>query len=216
MNEYKDLFRRVLFGGFHRQDVQEYLENLTESRAEEKEIWDARLEEQKEGCRQAEERLQQAEAKLKEAEDRVREQEEKAERLRGILEEKSEDLVQAEARISVLETQIRTLEPQAKSWQKIRDTAGEIEVSAHERAQTTIQAARSHAAEIHSEGLRWLMEIQNRCDTLQRDIQTSMIAAERELDVIRESFSRADEDMDGFQGALTSLLETAECDKKKP
>ena len=210
MKECDISFRGAVFGGFRRQDVREYIETITQERNEEQERWAAQQEEAQASQRQAEERLAQLEAERDEAMAKVSTLEEKVDRLRTIIEEKSEALVQAEVRASTLETQVKALEPQAQSWQRIRDTAGEIEVSAHERAQSTIQEARARAEEVRSEGTHWLLEIQNRCDTLQRDLQTSRIAAERELDVIRESFSRAGQDMNGFREALSELLRETE------
>ena len=127
--------------------------------------------------------------------------------LRSELETRSAALAKAEEEVKILRGQVDALRPSAESWEHIKEQAGDIEMKAHERAQVTIQDARTHAAEIQAEGVRWLLDIQSGCDRLQGDLRASISAAEEQLDAARAAFRQAENDMDGYQDALASLLE---------
>ncbi|MFR1234549.1 MAG: hypothetical protein ACLSCQ_14705 [Evtepia gabavorous] len=112
--------------------------------------------------------------------------------------------------MAALREKVNDLEPGAESWRRIKDTAGDIEVSAHERAQRIIQSAQDQAAEIRAEGVRWILELQARCQRLKEDLHTSLFSAETELDSVRAAFSQAQEDVEGMQGALADLAAYAQ------
>ena len=205
MSEQTGQFRSAAFGGFHRQDVLDYVEGLTK----EKQDLDARLAEEKEGRSKAESLLAQAEeeaASLREAQETMAGE---LEYLRKELEARSEALSRAEEEVKILRGQVEALRPGAESWEHIKERAGNIEISAHERAQITIQDAHTQAEEIQAEGVRLVKEIQAGCDRLQVDLQNSIRAAEDQLESARSAFRRAEQDMDGYQDALARLLEGA-------
>ena len=131
------------------------------------------------------------------------------EQLRKDLAETQSALEEKTRLASDLQKQVRALEPEAKSWQRLKDTAGDIEVSAHERAQVTIQNAQSHAAEIRADSARWVLEIQARCDKLRADMRSAITSVETELDSVRDAFGRAQSDMDHIQDALSDLVASA-------
>ena len=54
------------------------------------------------------------------------------------------------------------------------------------------------------------MEIQARCDKLQRELNNSFRASENELNTIRRAYTRTAEDMEGFQKALSELVSALE------
>ena len=152
MNENAGQFRTAAFGGFNRQDVLDYIEKLTQEN-QEKSLELERALEREETVRT------QSEARFAEAEEQAAACEklsEEVEQLRKDLAETQSALEEQTRLASDLQKQVRDLEPEAKSWQRLKDTAGDIEVSAHERAQVTIQNAQSHAAEIRADSARWL------------------------------------------------------------
>lgn len=117
---------------------------------------------------QAEARAQQAENKAAEAvADREAFEQTLAES-RQAQEKITAALAEAEAQVAALREKVNDLEPGAESWRRIKDTAGDIEVSAHERAQRIIQSAQDQAAEIRAEGVRWILELQARWPAPQR------------------------------------------------
>ena len=206
MSEKAGQFRGATFGGFHRQDVLDYLEKLAAERKEEQEAWEAEkaglsalLEEERSARSMAENRLVLLEDKAGETTDAQR-----------ALAEKEAQLAQVKAEVEELRQQIGRLAPEAQSWQRIKDTAGDIEVAAHERAQITIQDAQAHAAEIRAEVIRWVLEVQGKCDTLQEDLRTSIQGAEAQLDNIRAAFAETEAQTQSFQNALTNLVAETE------
>ena len=118
------------------------------------------------------------------------------------LENTAAALAQVREEKAALEEKLRALEPEAASWQRLRDTAGDIEVAAHERAQVTLQAARDQAAEIRAQGTRWAQDLQARCLGLQEDLHAAVTNAERELDGARAAFSQAEDHMAQVREAL--------------
>lgn len=206
MNENTGQFRSTAFGGFHRQDVLNYLERITRENQARTEELTKELEEAQ--CARA-----QAEADCKSAQEQAEQDassrqamEEELSQTKKALEETTVALTEAQAQVEGLTAQVNGLEPEAASWRQIKDEAGSIEVSAHERAQITVQTARAQAAEIRAEGIRWILEIQDRCDRLKRELRASVMAAETELDTVRDAFARAQEDMEGIQSALSDLV----------
>ena len=206
MSEQTGQFRSAAFGGFHRQDVLDYLEKLTA----EKQDLASRLEEESERRRQAEDRLSQAEEEtrtIREAQEAVTGE---LDYLRNELEARSDSLSHAEEEIKVLRAQVDALRPGAESWEHIKEQAGRIEINAHERAQVTIRDANARASDIQAEGRRWVHELRSGCDRLSADLNEAIRSAEAQLDAARGAFRRAEEDMEGYQASLSRLLSAAE------
>ncbi|MBR2490093.1 MAG: hypothetical protein IKB65_01235 [Ruminiclostridium sp.] len=206
MSEKTGQFRGAAFGGFHRQDVLDYLEKLSIERKEEREVWEA----EKAGLLSA---LEEARSARAMAENRLLLLEERAgettETLKALAEMEAQ-LTQAKAEAEELRRQVVRLTPEAQSWQRIKDTAGDIEVAAHERAQITIQDAQARAAEIRAEVIRWVLEVQAKCDTLQEDIRTSIRGAVNQLDNIHTALAETERQTQTFQSALTDLVSETE------
>ena len=194
MQEKAGQFRSTPFGGFHRQDVLDYIEQLTQEHQETRQ----RLERQRDEAQAA---LAQAEDALGQA------QEERLAQTQAELENTAAALAQVREEKAALEEKLRALEPEAASWQRLRDTAGDIEVAAHERAQVTLQAARDQAAEIRAQGTRWAQDLQARCLGLQEDLHAAVTNAERELDGARAAFSQAEDHMAQVREALEGLID---------
>ena len=209
MNENAGQFRSAAFGGFHRQDVLDHIERLTRENQMQTADLEAALKEAQDSRTQAEENLAEIQQRAECAEQARDVLERELSQVKAQLKETSANLIEAEARVGVLYSQVEELEPKAKAWQHLKDTAGDIEIGAHERAQIVIQEAHAQAAEIRAEGIRWVLDIQHRCDKLQQDLQAAILAAEMELDSVRGAFSRAEVDMDGFQQALSDLISSS-------
>ena len=141
MNENAGQFRTAAFGGFNRQDVLDYIEKLTQENQEKSLELEQALEREESVRTQSEARFAEAEEQAAACEKLS----EEVEQLRKDLAETQSALEEQTRLASDLQKQVRDLEPEAKSWQRLKDTAGDIEVSAHERAQVTIQNAQSHA-----------------------------------------------------------------------
>lgn len=206
MSENVGQFRGAAFGGFHRQDVLDYLERITREHQEKTQALTQALEEERTARRQDQAAREALEQELSAQTAAQQKLEEEQKETKHALEEARIALAAAEARAEALSGRVDELAPGAASWQRIRDTAGDIEVSAHERAQITVEAARIQAAEIRAEAGRWILDIQERCQRLKQAMGTSLAAAEQELDGVRHSFAAALEDIDGAREALAHLV----------
>lgn len=206
MNEQTVQFRSAAFGGFHRQDVLDHVEKLTK----EKQELVSRLEQESEARTQAEARLSQAEEAAKEEKEAQEAMSGELEYLRNELEVRSAALAKTEEENRLLRAQVETLRPGAEAWEHIKEQAGTIEVSAHERAQVTIQDARERVVSIQEEGAKWVRDLQAGSDRLQAALNASIQAAEEQLDTARQAFRNAERGMRGYQASLARLVEEIE------
>ena len=206
MNEQTGQFRSAAFGGFHRQDVLDYLEKLTK----EKQELASRLEKETEARIRAETGLAQAEEAAKTEKEAQEAMSGELEYLRNELEARSASLAGAEDEIRVLKVQVETYRPGAEAWEHIKEQAGTIEVSAHERAQVTIQDAREQVSSIQAEGSKWVKELQSESDRLQTALKSCIMDAEKQLDAAKEAFRNAERSMTGYQSSLAGLVSEIE------
>ncbi|MFR2156627.1 MAG: hypothetical protein ACLS43_05645 [Evtepia gabavorous] len=120
MNENTGQFRSAAFGGFHRQDVLDYLERITRENQTQKQALEQALAEEQAARAQAEARAQQAENKAAEAvADREAFEQTLAES-RQAQEKITAALAEAEAQVAALREKVNDLEPGAESWRRIR------------------------------------------------------------------------------------------------
>lgn len=207
MQEKAGQFRSTPFGGFHRQDVLDYIEQLTQEHQETRQRLELQRDEAQAALAQAEDALGQAQRQQAAEATAQTTLEERLAQTQAELENTAAALAQVQEEKAALEEKLRALEPEAASWQRLRDTAGDIEVAAHERAQVTLQAARDQAAEIRAQGTRWAQDLQARCLGLQEDLHAAVTNAERELDGARAAFSQAEDHMAQVREALEGLIE---------
>ena len=206
MSEQTGQFRSAAFGGFHRQDVLDYLEKLTK----EKQELASRLEKETEARLQAETSLAQAEDAVNGAKEAQEAMSGELEYLRNELETRSASLAKAEDEIKILRGQVETYRPGAEAWEHIKEQAGTIEVSAHERAQVTIQDARERVSSIQAEGSKWVMDLRAESDRLQSALRTCIQDAEIQLDAAKQAFRDAEQSMTGYQASLAGLVSEIE------
>ncbi len=207
MQEKAGQFRSTPFGGFHRQDVLDYIEQLTQEHQETRQRLERQRDEAQAALAQAEDALGQAQRQQAAEATAQTTLEERLAQTQAELENTAAALAQVREEKAALEEKLRALEPEAASWQRLRDTAGDIEVAAHERAQVTLQAARDQAAEIRAQGTRWAQDLQARCLGLQEDLHAAVTNAERELDGARAAFSQAEDHMAQVREALEGLID---------
>ena len=206
MSEQTGQFRSAAFGGFHRQDVLDYVEKLTK----EKQELSALLEQKSEARTQAEAKLDQADAAARAAKEAQEAMSGELEYLRNELEMRSASLASAEEEIKGLRAQVEAYRPGAEAWEHIKEQAGTIEVSAHERAQVTIQDAREQVSNIQAEGSKWVMDLRAESDRLQAALKTCIQDAEKQLDAAKEAFRNAERSMTGYQSSLAGLVSEIE------
>ena len=185
----------------------DYIEQLTQEHQETRQRLERQRDEAQAALVQAEDALGQAQRQQAAEATAQTTLEERLAQTQAELENTAAALAQVREEKAALEEKLRALEPEAASWQRLRDTAGDIEVAAHERAQVTLQAARDQAAEIRAQGTRWAQDLQARCLGLQEDLHAAVTNAERELDGARAAFSQAEDHMAQVREALEGLID---------
>ena len=201
---------RAALNGFNRQDVQDYIEQLTA--VHKQELWELQK------------RLEKAETRATELDTQVNaikgaaEEEAKAKasldastrmvtRLKGELSQSESKLSVAKKELERLQAQVSALGPMAASYQEIRDRAASVELEAHQRAQEAemearrraqemVGAARAEADRIRGETQGWLCkgleqygQLRGDLDVLVEEARAVSGGAER-LELLDESARR--------------------------
>lgn len=176
---------RTAIGGFNRQDVQQYMEQLSADHRRELDELQKRLE-------QAEQRNQELEAALSGAESeksgaaaeeaKVRASLETSTRtlakLRGELSQTESKLTVARRELERLQNQVGTLEPMAESYVQLKDRVATVELDAHRRAQDTVDAARAEAERVRADTQEWLDGVLEQYGRLRRGMDELLIQAQ--------------------------------------
>lgn len=225
-------FRTSAIGGFHKQDVldyidranREHLERLDALRRELDESSKARaaLEEEKgESERQLAELRDQAERQVgelkacrEEAETLRRAGEEarrSAEAARAELDAMRERLSQAEAQLAQAQARIARAEPAARAYESLKDRTAGIELEAYHRAQGIQVDAEEQAARTREETGQWLDQVQERYAGARADLEHTVAQTTGELERVRRAleglsgeFARQNEI---FNGIVASFRE---------
>lgn len=177
---------RAALNGFNRQDVQDYIEQLTA--VHKQELWELQK------------RLEKAETRATELDTQVNaikgaaEEEAKAKasldastrmvtRLKGELTQSESKLSVAKKELERLQAQVAALGPMAASYQEIRDRAASVELEAHQRAQEAemearhraqemVGAARAESDRIRAETQSWLSKVLEQYGQLRGDLDS--------------------------------------------
>lgn len=154
---------RAALGGFNRQDVQNYIEQLTATHRQELGELQKQLEEARARNTELEAALSSAETAKSGAtaeEAKVRASLETSTRtlahLRGELSQTESKLVVAKKELERLQAQVGTLEPMAVSYAELKDRVATVELDAHRRAQDTVDQAQAEADRLQAETREWL------------------------------------------------------------
>lgn len=167
-------FRSAL-GGFNRQDVQQYIEQMAAAHRQDMAALQERLDQAEDRAAQLEAALSGAEnaktgAAAEEAKARacLEESTRTLARLRGELSQTESKLAVAKQELSRLQAQVGKLEPMADSYVQLKDRVATVELDAHRKAQDTVSQAQEEAERIRSETRDWLKSVLAQYDTLRQ------------------------------------------------
>lgn len=210
-------FRTVAFGGFHKQDVLNYITSSS------KEYQDqiAGLKEKAESAQREREELAE---KAESAEAAWQERAAECERLSAALTERTAALEQAQreltalkaehekasARLGELEERLPGLEEDATAYAALKDRTATIELEAHRKAQETVEQAKAQAAKTRGELESWLRRVQSGYQRLRTDVSATVTHLTGELERGKKSLEEA---MPAFQQYDKTLAELLECER---
>lgn len=215
MSNQENRFRTVAFGGFHKQDVLNYITSASKDYQDQSVDLKQKAETaQKERDALAEKYEAAEAARKKSAAD--------CERLSATLTERTDALARAErllaelkaehekaaARLAQLEEMLPRLQADAEAYATLKDHTATIELEAHRKAQETVDQAQAQSAKIRNELDGWLRRVQSTYQHLRTDMAAavSQLSGELErgvkaLNEIPETFRQHDE-------TLSALMES--------
>ena len=191
-------FRSAL-GGFNRQDVLQYIEQMVTAHRKEM------LELQKQLTRCESERmelertlagLESEKGSVAAEEARVRASLEESTatltHLRGELSETETQLVSARGELERCQREVAELAPMARSYEELKDRVATVELDAHRKAQATIDEARAQADQLREETRRWLEGVMAQYGAVRVKVDELLHTA-RALSSLEEQVHCADE-----------------------
>ena len=200
-------FRGVTFGGFNRQDVLNYVEQVFAEHNQQ--IWDLKNE-----LKQAEETCAQQAAALAEAETRAMRSAEENSRLSAELAEaqktnsgQTAELAEARSELDALRQKVAELEPGAEAYARIKDRAASLELEAHMRAQAILDEAQAHAKASCELVTQRLHKVWMEYDRLRTDVDATVSHASGELSRIQNALAGLTEAFVPHDDALDELME---------
>lgn len=207
MSNQENRFRTVAFGGFHKQDVLNYITSAS------KDYQDQSVDLKKQAEAALKERDELA-AKYETAETARKKYAADCERYSTTLTERTDALTRAErllaelkasleetsARLAQLEERLPQLEADAEAYAALKDHTATIELEAHRKAQETVDQAQAQSAKIRNELDGWLRRVQSTYQHLRTDMAAAVnqLSGELErgvkaLNEIPETFRQHDE-----------------------
>lgn len=217
-------FRNAALGGFHKQDVLDYIEASGREHAQrleglEKERDEARAEgealrtrleqteEERDGLaarvRELEEELAGRTAEL---EGRLRQAVERADRAEQALAAERDGRAEAELRAEELSGRLKKAEPLAQAYESVKDRTAGIELEAHHRAMEVEAAARKQVRATKAQLEQWFHRTRAEYGRLRTDVDATLGHIAGALDQVKEQLAEMTGTLEGQDTALEGLL----------
>ena len=213
MSENKSQFRGAAFGGFHRQDVLDYLAMIDTEHRSQMEACQSELAAESAAREEAQRELEQEKqeaAQRKDELERVREDRDSLQIRLQELEARRQDtqdaLETAQEELCRLREQVAELEPAAIAYERLKERAASIELDAHERAQVALDKAQEDREALREETIRWVARVKARYETFRGDVEGILFQSTRELERIREAFHQISQELGSHEESLEALM----------
>ncbi len=211
MSKSEQYFRTVAFGGFHKQDVLNYITNASkESRTE-----NTDLKQQAEAAVKEKAELQE---KYDSAEAARKKSAAECERLSELLTQRTAALEQAEKELAALKgtaERLAELEAKVPKWEEdsaaytaLKDHTATIEMEAHRKAREIEEQAQAQAARTRAELGGWLRRVQSSYQHLRTDVTATVTHLIGELERGKKAMEDANPAFRQHDEALEALLES--------
>lgn len=217
MNENGSQFRTAAFGGFHKQDVMDYLERSAGEHAQKVAALQKEL---------AEEKIAKAEEEERSAglEERIAALEAENQQLAADLSDRKDQLNQTmaerdelQAMTAGLQAEVDRLTPLATAYEAVKDRTASIELEAHGRAQAIEREGQDKARKCQEQVKMWFAKTKEAYDRLRSDINATMGHAVQELERAGRSMGELAGGLEGQDSALAAIQAQIEAlDSAKP
>ena len=198
-------FRSVAFGGFHKQDVLDFLESSSRDHAQQLQELQKRLEEQTK-------QLESAQAEVESLRTRAEQAESSRDQLHSQCQDLSERLERAERDRDQLSGQLEEsrakaekLEPDAAAYAALKERTAGVELEAHRRAQEVEDQAAGQAMRVRESAQSWLKALEQEYDRLSTETETTVAHAAAQLGRAGEALDQVSRLMDQQAGRLEQL-----------
>lgn len=208
-------FRTAAFGGFHKQDVLNYITSVNRENQEKNAALKQQAEQAARDNAQMKDRLESAEAARKK-------NAAECERLSALLAQRTAALEQAEkelaalkreheaasARLAQMEERLPGLEADAASYASLKDHTATIELEAHRKAQEIVDQAQERAAKARNELDNWLRRVQSSYYHLRTDVLATAAHLSDELERGSAAMAEASVLFQQHDETMAELLES--------
>lgn len=215
MSNQENRFRTVAFGGFHKQDVLNYITSAS------KDYQDQSVDLKKQTEAALKERDELA-VKYETAETARKKYAADCERYSTTLTERTDALTRAElllaelkaaleeksARLAQLEEKLPQLEADAEAYAALKDHTATIELEAHRKAQETVDQAQAQSAKIRNELDGWLRRVQSTYQLLRTDMAAAVNQLSGELERGVKALNEIPETFRQHDETLSALVES--------
>lgn len=215
MSNQENRFRTVAFGGFHKQDVLNYITSAS------KDYQDQSVDLKKQTEAALKERDELA-VKYETAETARKKYAADCERYSTTLTERTDALTRAElllaelkatleeksARLARLEEKLPQLEADAEAYAALKDHTATIELEAHRKAQETVDQAQAQSAKIRNDLDGWLRRVQSTYQLLRTDMAAAVNQLSGELERGVKALNEIPETFRQHDETLSALMES--------
>ena len=217
-------FRNAALGGFHKQDVLDYIEasgrehaqrleglekERDEARAEGETLRDRleQTEEERDGlAARVKELEEQLASRVSELEDRLKQAEERADRAEQALTAERDGRAEAELKAEELEGRLKKAEPLAQAYESVKERTAGIELEAHHRALEVEAAAREQVRATKAQLEQWIHKTRSDYSRLRTDVDATLGHIVGALDQVKEQLAGVTGALEGQDTALEGLL----------
>ena len=181
-------FRSAAFGGFHKQDVLDFLEATAKQTAQQRESLEKQLEEERRRADELQDQLESAQSQIMEL-SRERERLEggslasngSLEQAEGQLQQLKEENARLRTELEQQRQETARLKPEAEAYAAVKDRTAGIELDAHRRAQAVLDEAERQAAQLRRDTVEWLCRVEKEYDALRTQVESTAAHAVDEL-----------------------------------
>ncbi|MGI5963728.1 MAG: hypothetical protein ACOX7N_08450 [Lawsonibacter sp.] len=212
-------FRSVMFGGFNRQDVLNYLENTAKQTAQQQQV----LEEQ---LNRAQEITAKQDAELSEQQEQIERLRQENAQLQAKLDQLhvdlsssrtqcsqgANDLEQTRREVEALKTRVAELEPSALAYNAIKERTAGVELEAHQRAQAVQEKAEEQAKQLRRQMEQWMQKLGRDYDALRSQVESTVSHAADKLDKAGKCLEQVTALMEEQEVALEAITQAYSTD----
>lgn len=205
-------FRNAALGGFNKQDVLDYLEQVSKENSQQQQTLRQQLDEAQERCTQLSAQADQLTAQIQRLEgENQRLEQENGQMLAQLEQAKTQSnslcaqLSQAQSDQSALQTQVDKLRPDAEAYAAVKERSAGVELDAHRRAQNVLDEANEQVRQLHRHTEQWLQSVRQEYESLRTQVESTASHAAVQLEKAEDSLRQVGELMERQEIALDAL-----------